>query len=193
MDNCGIESKFHDIEANSSANLDFQILKCQSCRFKKCFQVGMKADRVKPSSPKSSDDELDNLTTPIEFLVFSQVLENLVEICKEDPEGTLKYLKEESPELLQKASIKFAQSYTLTDFSKTTRSWSLILYRSNVKQEELPLLFQLTIIHFSYMFYNFFDGAARQKLSSAIESAFRFQELESICKKLVSKISVNHK
>ncbi|KAE9548464.1 hypothetical protein FO519_008325 [Halicephalobus sp. NKZ332] len=177
FDSCGIEN--------------FQILKCQSCRFKKCFQVGMKADRVKASSPKSSDDESDTVAAPIEFVIFAQALENLVEVCKGDSEGTLRYLKEETSEVLQKALARFTQTYSVTDLSRRTRSWSLILYRSNVKREELPLLFQLTVIHFSYIYYNFFDGSIRQKLGTVVESAFRFQELESICKEIISKISMS--
>ncbi|KAE9551070.1 hypothetical protein FO519_005707 [Halicephalobus sp. NKZ332] len=173
-----------------AACADFQILKCQSCRFKKCFQVGMKADRVKASSPKSSDDESDTVTAPIEFVIFAQALENLVEACTDDSEGTLRYLKEETSEVLQKALARFTQTYNVTDLSRRTRSWSLILYRSNVKREELPLLFQLTVIHFSYIYYNFFDGSIRQKLGTIIKSGFRFQELESICKEIISTLDM---
>ena len=144
----------------------------------------MKGDRVNYYNTK----EDESISTPIEHTIYAQVLESLVDVCKEDFQGTVKYLTEENQKVLDIAALRFSQNHKLESLSKRIKSWSAILYKHNVIQEELPLLFQLMVCNLARAFYNFYDVSIKFKLSGTIQSTSRFHELQNMCQRLINEL-----
>ena len=159
---------------------DNRILKCKSCRLKRCFQLGMQADRVNLFSPKPLE-EFDSV--PVEHIIYAQVLETLLEVCKEDFEGTVKYLKEGDPKVQDVAALRFHQSHQLKDLSKRIKTWSEILFKHNILQEELPLLFQLFASQFVLEFHNL---SVQIKVTEMDMLTSRYMQLENMCRRLLN-------
>ena len=111
----------------------------------------MQTDRVNIFSPKSSED---GDSVPAEHIIYAQVLETLLEVCKEDYEGSIKFLKEDDPKVQDIAALRFHKNHRLTDLSKRIKTWSEILFKHNITQQELPLLFQLFVSQFVLEFHN---------------------------------------
>ncbi|KAE9556778.1 hypothetical protein FO519_000184 [Halicephalobus sp. NKZ332] len=170
LNNCGTEK--------------FKILKCKPCRLRRCFQVGMKGDRV--NYYNSKDEE--SMPPPVEHVIYAQVLESLVEVCKEDRQGTVRYLIEENSKVLDVAALRFSQNHNLEQVNKRIKSWSGILHKHNVIQEELPLLFQLVACNLARTFYNFHDIHIKFKLSGTIQSTSRFHQLQNMCQRLTNEL-----
>ncbi|KAE9549337.1 hypothetical protein FO519_007453 [Halicephalobus sp. NKZ332] len=162
----------------------YDIIKCKSCRLKRCFQVGMRSDRVNFFSPKPPED-FDS--TPVEHIIYAQVLETLIEVCREDFEGTMKYLKEGNPKVQDVAACRFNQNHQLKDLSKRTKTWADILFKHSILQEELPLLFQLLVFHFALVFYKLEDSSIKFNFSSTNMLTSRFKQLDNMCQRLVNE------
>ena len=122
----------------------------------------MKGDRVNYYTSKEDESP----SPSIEHVIYAQVLESLVTVCKEDFPGTVKYLTEENSEVLDVAALRFSQNHKLDNLSKKIKSWSEILYKHNVIQDELPLLFQLMVCNLAKTFYNFSNISIKFKLST---------------------------
>ncbi|KAE9549340.1 hypothetical protein FO519_007456 [Halicephalobus sp. NKZ332] len=168
LNNCGIENN--------------RILKCKFCRLKRCFQLGMQTDRINLFSSKPPE-ELD--PTSVEHIIYAQVLETLLDVCKEDFEGTMKYLKEGDPKVQDVAAFRFNQNHQLKDLSKRTKIWADILCRHNILQTELPLLFKVFVSQFALTFYRIY---IKIKTSEMDMLTARFMQLESMCQRLVNNM-----
>ena len=142
----------------------------------------MQADRVNLFSPKVLDK---SEYIPVENIIYAQVLETLLEVCKEDLEGTIKYLREGDPKVQNIAALKFTQNHQLENVSKRTKRWSGILSKCNILQDELPLLFQLFASQFILVFHNL---PIEIKVIEISTPTGRFVELKNMCRMIINEI-----
>ena len=144
----------------------------------------MKGDRV--NYYNSKEDE--SLPLSIKHVIYAQVLESLVDVCKENYQGTVKYLTEENSNVLDVAALRFSQNHKLDNLSKKIKLWSEILSKHDVVQDELPLLFQLMACTLLKTFYNFCDISINFKLNGIVKSTSRFQQLLNMCQRIINEL-----
>ena len=142
----------------------------------------MQADRVNLFSPRVFD-KLEHI--PVEHIIYAQVLETLLQVCNEDLEGTIKYLREGDPKVQNIAALRFAQNHQLENVSKRVKKWSEILSKYNVLQDELPLLFQLFAFQFVFVFHNLLVEIKVTEMSTL---SVRFIELKNMCRKIINEM-----
>ncbi|KAE9546504.1 hypothetical protein FO519_010284, partial [Halicephalobus sp. NKZ332] len=145
-----------------------RLLKCKYCRLNKCYEIGMKESRVnyyniKSPEPDDSSSEERIVTeerassVPIQYIIYAQVLETLIDVCKEDKQGTINFVATGDPRIQDIAAIRFQQNHSLENVKEKTNKWAIILDEFKITQEELPAVFHLITSYFSLAFYNFVE------------------------------------
>ena len=145
----------------------------------------MKPERVNFLTPKLPESFNPS---SVEYIIYAQVFDTLLNVCKNDFEGTIKYLKEGDPKVQDVAALKFHQNHQLEDLSKKIKIWSGILFKHTIVQEELPLLFQLLIFQFAIQFYNLDEKSINFKFDDTNILTSRFKQLENMCQRLVNDL-----
>ena len=147
----------------------------------------MQTDRVNLLTPSKRCENF--ISIPVEYTIYAQVLETLLEVCKEDFEGTIKYLNEEDPKIQDIAAVRFSHNHQLKNISKRTKIWSGILFNHKLLQEELPLLFKIFASQFTLEFHNL--SIQIQMLGTNITDS-RFMQLKNMCNILMKEIKYNY-
>ena len=145
----------------------------------------MRPERVNFFTPKIPD-EFES--TPVEYTIYAQVLDTLINVCREDFEGTVKYLKDGDPKVQDVAALKFHQNQQREELSKSVKIWSGILFKHNIIQEELPLIFHLLVFQFAIEFYKLDDTSIKFNFNDSNILISRFKQLENMCQRLVNEM-----
>ena len=148
----------------------------------------VKSHEIKDSSEERDEIETNHSSVPIQYTIYAQVLETLIEVCKEDKEGTINFVTKDDSKIQDIAAIRFQQSHSLKNIKENTMIWATILDEFKITQDELPAIFYLLVFCFSLVFYTFFEVNIQSMIGKLGVSSFRLEQLRLMCQKLINRM-----
>uniref|UniRef100_A0A914Z5D7 Uncharacterized protein n=1 Tax=Panagrolaimus superbus TaxID=310955 RepID=A0A914Z5D7_9BILA len=114
---------------------------CKACRIQKCHNLKISSSNIQNISPLP---EMGNETTQI----FSELLENLIEVCNKNMILTSGYIIHGDQAVLNIATQKFSQRKPIIYETKYKQMWSGMLAKHKISWIEIPVILDIFLRYY---------------------------------------------